>query len=61
VPRIVIEERHMGSRAVLVVCRDEAVARRAFGVAYGAAGIVLSVVRFSLPTPSSRPPRPRRS
>ena len=32
VPRIVCEEKHMGSRAVVVVCRDEAAARRCFGV-----------------------------
>src|SRR5206468_1364838 len=33
VARAVLQEKHMGSRAVLVVCRDEAVARRRFGVA----------------------------
>jgi polynucleotide kinase-phosphatase len=32
VPRVVCEEKHMGSRAVLVVCRDEETARRRFGV-----------------------------
>jgi protein phosphatase len=32
VPRVICEEKHMGSRAVLVVCRDEDVARRRFGV-----------------------------
>jgi protein phosphatase len=32
VPRVVCEEKHMGSRAVLVVCRDGAAARRRFGV-----------------------------
>jgi len=32
VPRVVCEEKHMGSRAVVVVCRDEAAARRCFGV-----------------------------
>lgn len=32
VPKVVCEEKHMGSRAVVVVCRDEAVARRRFGV-----------------------------
>jgi protein phosphatase len=40
VPRVVIEEKHMGSRAVFVVCRDEDAARRAFGVSDGSAGIV---------------------
>lgn len=29
---VVCEEKHMGSRAVLVVCRDEEVARKRFGV-----------------------------
>lgn len=32
VPRVVCEEKHMGSRAVLIVCRDEDAARRRFGV-----------------------------
>jgi polynucleotide kinase-phosphatase len=33
VPQVVCEEKHMGSRAIVVVCRDEDAARRAFGVA----------------------------
>jgi protein phosphatase len=32
VGRVVCEEKHMGSRAVVVICRDEDVARRRFGV-----------------------------
>ena len=32
VEKIVVEEKHMGSRAVVVVCRDEESARRRFGV-----------------------------
>ena len=32
VSRIVCEEKHMGSRAVVIVCRDEAAARQRFGV-----------------------------
>jgi protein phosphatase len=32
VPRVVCEEKHMGSRAIVVVCRDEEAARRRFGV-----------------------------
>lgn len=39
VPRVVVQEKHMGSRAVLVVCRDESVARRRFGVLDEGAGI----------------------
>ncbi len=33
VERLVCEEKHMGSRAVVVLCRDEAVAERRFGTA----------------------------
>ncbi|MEM6533340.1 MAG: polynucleotide kinase-phosphatase [Myxococcota bacterium] len=33
VPRVVCEEKHMGSRAVAVVCRDEDVAEERFGIA----------------------------
>ena len=40
VPRVVVEEKHMGSRAVAVVCRDEDVARRRFGVVDEGVGIV---------------------
>jgi len=32
VPKVACEEKHMGSRAVVIVCRDEDVARRRFGV-----------------------------
>jgi protein phosphatase len=32
VPSVVCEEKHMGSRAVVVVCRDQDVARKRFGV-----------------------------
>lgn len=32
IPRVVCEEKHMGSRAVVIVCRDEDAARRQFGV-----------------------------
>ncbi|WP_420036205.1 polynucleotide kinase-phosphatase [Streptomyces sp. cg28] len=35
VARVVCEEKHMGSRAVALVCRDAAVARERFGVAEG--------------------------
>lgn len=40
VPTVVCEEKHMGSRAVVVVCRDPEVARRRFGVISGELGIV---------------------
>lgn len=40
VPRVVCEEKHMGSRAVVVVCRDRDVARARFGVTEDEAGII---------------------
>lgn len=40
VPRVVCEEKHMGSRAVVVVCRDEEAARARFGVVGQGIGIV---------------------
>ena len=39
VPRVVCEEKHMGSRAVIIVCRDEAAARKTFGIADEGIGI----------------------
>ena len=39
VARVVCEEKHMGSRAIAVVCRDEDAAARRFGTA-GGAGII---------------------
>ncbi|MBS0198463.1 MAG: polynucleotide kinase-phosphatase [Planctomycetes bacterium] len=39
VVRVVCEEKHMGSRAVVVVCKDEAAAMARFGIADGGAGI----------------------
>jgi protein phosphatase len=40
VPKVVVEEKHMGSRAVLVVCRDTDVARARFGITDGSAGSI---------------------
>ena len=40
VPRVICEEKHMGSRAVVVLCRDEEVARRRFGVVGEGIGVV---------------------
>lgn len=40
VPQVICEEKHMGSRAVVVVCRDEAVARERFGIAESESGII---------------------
>ena len=40
VGRVVCQKKHMGSRAVVVVCRDEEVARERFGVDRGTAGII---------------------
>ena len=39
-PQVVCEEKHMGSRAVVVACRDEQAARERFGVTTGELGIV---------------------
>ncbi|QDU23519.1 polynucleotide kinase-phosphatase [Urbifossiella limnaea] len=39
-PRVVCEEKHMGSRAVVVACRDEQAARERFGVVDGEVGVV---------------------
>ncbi len=39
VERVVCEEKHMGSRAVMVVCRDGDAARERFGVLDGRAGV----------------------
>ena len=38
VPQVVCEEKHMGSRAVVIVCRDEEAARERFGVVGGEPG-----------------------
>ena len=40
IPRVICEEKHMGSRAVVVVCRDEDAARARFGVVDQGIGIV---------------------
>jgi protein phosphatase len=40
VETVVCEEKHMGSRAVVVVCRDEATAKARFGVEGEGAGII---------------------
>ena len=40
VPRVMCEEKHMGSRAVVVVCRDEEAARRRFGVLGEGTGVI---------------------
>src|SRR5262245_66043877 len=39
VATVICEEKHMGSRAVVVVCRDENAAQRRFGVAEPAPGL----------------------
>lgn len=40
VPQVVCERKHMGSRAVVVVCRDADAARERFGVTEGDSGII---------------------
>jgi protein phosphatase len=39
VPTVICEEKHMGSRAVVVLCRDENVARKRFGVVSEGIGV----------------------
>lgn len=39
-PQVICEEKHMGSRAVVIVCRDEQAAKQRFGVAESETGIV---------------------
>jgi protein phosphatase len=39
VANVICEEKHMGSRAVIIVCRDQDAARRRFGVVEDVAGI----------------------
>jgi len=40
-PQVVCEEKHMGSRAVVIVCQDEQAARERFGVTEGEIGVCL--------------------
>ncbi len=40
IPQVICEEKHMGSRAVVIVCRDEATARERFGILEAESGIV---------------------
>jgi protein phosphatase len=39
-PQVICEQKHMGSRAVLIVCQNEQVAKERFGVLEGEIGIV---------------------
>jgi protein phosphatase len=39
-PKVICEEKHMGSRVVVIVCRDEQAARERFGIAEAESGIV---------------------
>lgn len=39
VPRVVWKEKHMGSRAVVIICRDDGAARKTFGVTGEGIGI----------------------
>ncbi|MEK7866587.1 MAG: polynucleotide kinase-phosphatase [Planctomycetota bacterium] len=42
IARVVCEEKHMGSRAVIVLCRDEEAARRRFGVVGEGMGVCVT-------------------
>jgi protein phosphatase len=39
VSQVICEEKHMGSRAVVVVCKDEEIVRKRFGVVGDGIGI----------------------
>jgi protein phosphatase len=39
VPKVICEEKHMGSRAIVIICRDEETARKRFGVVGDGLGI----------------------
>jgi len=39
-PQVICEQKHMGSRAVAIICRDESVSQRRFGVITAALGVV---------------------
>lgn len=39
-PQVVCEQKHMGSRAVVIVCRDELAARQRFGISEDEIGII---------------------
>ncbi|HEV7757439.1 MAG TPA: hypothetical protein VGO78_00560 [Acidimicrobiales bacterium] len=57
VERVICEEKHMGSRAVVVVCRDADVAQRRFGIAGTGTGAAAGVVH----TRTGRPFFPART
>jgi protein phosphatase len=42
IAEVVVEEKHMGSRALIAICRDEDAARGRFGVATGETGMIYS-------------------
>ena len=42
VTRVVCQEKHMGSRAIVVLCRDQDTARSRFGIEHDGAGIVFT-------------------
>jgi protein phosphatase len=42
VGKVVCQEKHMGSRAVTVICRDEGIARKRFGITHDGTGILFT-------------------
>ena len=58
---VICEEKHMGSRAVLLACRDEAVAGARFGVADGIPGAVYTRTGRPFFGPGRRPPGTERA
>jgi PNKP adenylyltransferase domain, ligase domain len=58
IERVICEEKHMGSRAVVIVCRDEDTARRRFGLAEGrrtGGGTANGASTSRNPTPENQP------
>lgn len=42
ITEVVVEEKHMGSRALIAICRDQNVAHQRFGVTSGETGVIYS-------------------
>jgi hypothetical protein len=45
ITEVMVEEKHMGSRALIAICRDADAARRRFGVATGETGMAQPAVK----------------
>ena len=59
VPAVICEEKHMGSRAIVIVCRDSSVAKARFGIDSDESGVDLQPHRAALPLDARLTPRRR--